>query len=98
MNNKDLRYQLPLLLLALLLWNGCTHRPVASSPTRYADSTLVNNSKTTIVKTEDVSPDMDAKDDFDDDFFADEFEEDQVQVADPFSPFNRAMFQFNDKL
>ncbi|MBW2597833.1 MAG: VacJ family lipoprotein [Deltaproteobacteria bacterium] len=34
----------------------------------------------------------------DEDFFEDEFEEDKVQVADPLSPWNRAMFHFNDKL
>jgi phospholipid-binding lipoprotein MlaA len=34
----------------------------------------------------------------DNDFFDDEFEEDKVEVADPLSPWNRAMFHFNDKL
>ena len=37
-------------------------------------------------------------DNSDDNFFDEEFEEDKVQVADPLSLWNKAMFHFNDKL
>jgi phospholipid-binding lipoprotein MlaA len=38
------------------------------------------------------------EDNSDEDFFEEEFEEKKLQVADPLSPWNRAMFHFNDKL
>lgn len=98
MYKKELSHRLPLLLLALLLWTGCAHKPVASSNTRSTDSMPHHDPETTTLQSESMSPDMDVEDDFDDDFFEDEFEEDQVRVSDPLSPLNRAMFHFNDKL
>lgn len=98
MYKKELRHQLPLLLLALLLWTGCAHKPVTSSNTRPADSMPHHDPKTIALQTESMSPDMDVEDEFDDDFFEDEFEEDQVRVADPLSSLNKAIFHFNDKL
>jgi phospholipid-binding lipoprotein MlaA len=48
-------------------------------------------------ETERIPSNLEMENKSDEDFFEDEFEEDKVEVADPFSPWNRAMFHFNDK-
>ncbi len=98
MYKKELSHRLPLLLLALLLWAGCAHKPVATPNTRPKDSVPIHDPETTTLQSESMLTDMDVEDGFEDDFFEDEFEEDQVRVADPLSPLNKAMFHFNDKL
>jgi len=56
------------------------------------------NRQITTGETEQIPSDLDMEDNSDEDFFEEEFEEKKLQVADPLSLWNRAMFHFNDKL
>ena len=89
---------LPLFLFVFFLWTGCAHKQPVSSNGTSTDSMFHQDPRITASKAEPTSLDPVVKDDFDDDFFEDEFEEDKARIADPFSPWNRAMFHFNDKL
>jgi ABC-type transporter lipoprotein component MlaA len=62
------------------------------------DIQLDQNRQITSDGTEQISQAPDMADNSDDNFFDEEFEEDKVQVADPLSLWNKAMFHFNDKL
>jgi len=86
-----------LLLLSVVLSAGCAHRSTTSSKAAPAELQLRQNRQ---VETAGPAQNL-ADTDFegiDDDFFEDEFEDEKVQVADPLSLWNRAMFTFNDKL
>ena len=91
-------YQLCCILLVLLLWSGCAHKQVEPSHLLSTDSSSYKTSQTTGVGTESIPSDLNEEKDFDDDFFEDEFQEDIMQVPDPISPVNRAMYHVNDKL
>ena len=93
-----MKKQLSLLLFAFVLWTGCAHKQPEPSNRPSAGSMSHHDFQITTSKAEPAASDRVVKDDFDDDFFEDEFEEDKAQIADPFSPWNRAMFHFNDKL
>ncbi len=103
----------PLLLLFLLfafLLTGCSHQSNRPSLVTETGSLLDQNKKIEAAETKQTPPaqvepeevigdDTDA--DFDDDeldMFEDEMKENLVAVYDPLAPFNRVMFQFNDKL
>lgn len=98
MFNKELGCHLFCLLLVLLLWSGCAHKQVETSPSPATDTTRYQTLQTTTDKTEPKSSDLSEEMDFDDDFFDDEFKDDMVQIADPLSSVNRAMYYVNDKL
>ena len=84
-------------LFFVFLSTGCAHRPVTSSQAVSEDIHRDQNRQVTTAEAEQIPSDPDMEDNSDEDFFEEEFEEDKIQVADPFSPWNRAMFHFNDK-
>ena len=86
------------LLFLVFLSTGCAHRPVASSQGVSEDIELDQNRQITTGDTEQMPSDPEMEDNSDEEFFEEEFEEKKLQVADPLSPWNRAMFHFNDKL
>lgn len=86
-------------LLLVFLSTGCAHRPVTSSQAVSEDIQRDQNRQITTAEAQQITSDPDIiEDKSDEDFFEEEFEEDKVEVADPLSPWNRAMFHFNDKL
>jgi phospholipid-binding lipoprotein MlaA len=98
MKNRQLIFILLLSLFFIFLSTGCAHRPVTSSQAVSEDLQGSQNRQITTGETEQMPSDSEMEDTSDEDFFEDEFEEDKLQVADPLSPWNRAMFHFNDKL
>lgn len=81
---------------------GCAHRHVATPSSALPDESFHHNQETTS-STLDQTPlnqgEVEAGFlDDDVDFFDEETEEEVVHVADPLSPWNRAMFHFNDRL
>ena len=98
MSKRQLNHLFMFFLFFVFLSTGCAHRPVTPSLAVSDDIQLDQNRQITSDGTEQISQDPDMSDISDNDFFDDEFEEDKVEVADPLSPWNRAMFHFNDKL
>jgi phospholipid-binding lipoprotein MlaA len=105
---ERLRHHLLLLFwLSVFVAAGCAHKPAVHEQAASADSPLHENEQIATAEPEQITSDPGMGDDSDDDFsnnefdefdmFGDEFEEDKVQVADPLSFWNRAMFHFNDK-
>ena len=99
MRKRQLTYLLLFFLFLVFLSTGCAHRPVTSFQAVSEDIQLDQNRQITTAEAEQIPSDPDIiEDKSDEDFFEEEFEEDKVEVADPLSPWNRAMFHFNDKL
>jgi len=98
MRKRQRTYLLLFFLFLFFLFTGCAHRPVASSQAVSEDIQLDQNRQITTGETEQRPSDPDMEDNSDEEFFEEEFEEKKLQVADPLSPWNRAMFHFNDKL
>jgi phospholipid-binding lipoprotein MlaA len=98
MRKKQLTYLLVFLLFLVFLSTGCAHRPVTSSQAVSEDIELDQNRRITTGDTEQMPSDPEMEDNSDEEFFEEEFEEKKLEVADPLSPWNRAMFHFNDKL
>jgi phospholipid-binding lipoprotein MlaA len=98
MKKRQLTFIWMLSLFFIFLSTGCAHRPVTPSQAVSEDLQGDRNRQVTTGETEQMPSDSEMEDNSDEDFFEDEFEEDKVQVADPLSPWNRAMFHFNDKL
>lgn len=98
MKKRQLTYLLLFFLFLVFLSTGCAHRPVTSSQAVSEDIQFDQNRQITTAEAEQIPSDPDMENNSDEDFFEEEFEEDTIQVADPLSPFNRAMFHFNDKL
>ncbi len=98
MSKRKLNYLLLIFLFFVFLFTGCAHRPVTPSQAVSEDLQEDQDRQITTGETEQIPPDSEMEDKSDEDFFDDEFEETKVEVADPFSPWNRAMFHFNDKL
>jgi phospholipid-binding lipoprotein MlaA len=98
MRKRQLTYLLLFFLLLVFLSTGCAHRPATSSQAVSKDIYRDQNRQITTAEAEQIPSDPDMEDKSDENFFEEEFEEDKVQVADPLSPWNRAMFHFNDKL
>ena len=98
MRKRQLTYLLLFFLFLVFLSTGCAHRPVTSFQAVSEDIQLDQNRQITTAEAEQIPSDPDMEDNSDEDFFEQEFEEDTIQVADPLSPWNRAMFHFNDKL
>jgi len=98
MRTIKLTFILLLSLFIIFLSTGCAHRPVTSSQAVSEDLQEDQKGQITTGETEQMPSDSEMEDTSDEDFFEEEFEEDKVYVADPLSPWNRAMFHFNDKL
>jgi len=96
---KHLTFVLLLLVFSLV---GCAHRHVANPSSASPDASFHHNQETTLSTSDQTTSNNgeDEGDSFDDDldFLDEEVEEEVEQVADPLSPWNRAMFHFNDKL
>jgi phospholipid-binding lipoprotein MlaA len=97
MSKKHLNGLLLLLSITAFLSAGCAHKPAASPQAASQNLQLSQKGEVHTANPEPASTDSGMQD-LDDDFFGDEFEEEQAQIADPFSMWNRAMFHFNDKL
>ena len=97
MKKRQVTSMLLLCLFFIFLSIGCAHRPVA--PSRAVSENLQGdqNRQITTVDPEQIPSDSEMEDISDENFFEEEFEEDKLQVSDPLSPWNRAMFYFNDK-
>ena len=87
-----------LFLFFVFLSTGCAHRPVNPSLAVSEELQGHQNRQITTGETEQMPSDPEMEDNSDEEFFEEEFEERKLQVADPLSPWNRAMFHFNDKL
>ena len=98
MKKRQLAYLLLFFLFFVFLSTGCAHRAAVSSQAVSKDIHRDQNRQITSGEAEQIPSDPDMEDSSNEDFFEEEFEEDKVQVADPLSPWNRAMFHFNDKL
>ncbi len=97
MRKKHLNGLLMLLLITALLSAGCAHKPATSPQAASQNLQLSQKGELHTANPEPASATSDMED-LDDDFFDDEFGGEQALIADPFSMWNRAMFQFNDKL
>ena len=97
MRKNHLNGLLLLLLITAFLSTGCAYKSAASLQAAPPNQQLSQEREVHAADSEPVSADN-GMEDLDDDFFDDEFEEEQIQIADPFSMWNRAMFHFNDKL
>ena len=98
MNKKRLNNLLLILLFSVFLSTGCAHKSVKSLPETSDDAPLTQARETIPDKAEQTPSSPDVEDSIEDDFFDEEFEAQQVQVADPLSSWNKGMFHFNDKL
>ncbi len=99
MIKNQLQHLLIVFLIAAFLSAGCAHKQVNPSQASSTDSLIHQTEKITPEeKEEPVASSADPEDEFEGDPFEDEFEQEAVQVADPLSYWNRAMFHFNDKL
>lgn len=97
MRIKQLTYTLLFFLLSVFLFTGCAHRPATLTQSVSEDLKADQSRQITTGETEQIQSDTEMEDNSDEDFFEEEFEEKKLQVADPLSPWNRAMFHFNDK-
>ncbi len=97
MREKRLNGLLLLLLIAAFLSAGCAYKSAAAPQAAPPNQQLSQEREVHAADSEPAATDS-GMEDLDDDFFEDEFEEEQAQIADPLSMWNRAMFHFNDKL
>lgn len=97
MRKRQPNYLLLIFLFFLFLFTGCAHGPVTSSQAVSKDLQRNQDRQVTTGETEQIPSDLEMEDKSDEEFFEEEFEEEKVEVADPLSPWNRAMFHFNDK-
>ncbi|MBW2012436.1 MAG: VacJ family lipoprotein [Deltaproteobacteria bacterium] len=98
MRKRQWTYLLLFFLFLFFLSTGCAHRRAASSQAVPENMDRDQNRQMTTAEAEQIPSDPDMEDNDDEGFFEDEFEEEAIKVADPLSPWNRAMFHFNDKL
>lgn len=83
------------LFIMSFLWAGCAHQPVTDASHKMgSDQTEIQDAET---ESEIEGYGSDNEDE-DLDFLYEEAKEGVSDVADPLAPWNRAMFQFNDKL
>jgi phospholipid-binding lipoprotein MlaA len=101
-SRKQLKRLLFVLLVFTLCSAGCAHRRVVAHSPASKDPSFHPKGETTTSATERGASNLaEAEDtpDKDIDVFLDEgITQEVVSVADPFSPWNRAMFHFNDRL
>ena len=103
---RGLENQIKCLLFVLLIlvfsFTGCAHKKSVISSSKAAKESSDRNQKLTLLasnttQSEHSEFEEDSSDE-DLEFFGEDIDKDVVQVADPLSSFNRAMFHFNDKL
>ena len=94
---NQLKHLTFVLLILALSSVGCAHRHVANPSSTSPDASLHENKEPTISTLDPTPSNHGEVEDDNLDFFDEETEEEVVQVADPLSPWNRAMFHFNDK-
>ncbi len=97
MRKKHLNGLLMFLLITPFLLAGCAHKPAASRQAASQNLQLSPKGEVHTDNPEPASADS-GMENLGDDFFGDEFDKEQDQIADPLSMWNRAMFHFNDKL
>ena len=98
MNKKSLNNLLLILFFPIFLFTGCAHKPLKSLPETSDEAPLTQIREPIPDKAEQTPSSSNVEDSIEDDFFDEEFEAHQVQVADPISLWNKGMFHFNDKL
>ena len=98
MNKKSLNNLLLILFFTTFLFTSCAHKPLKSLSETSEDAPLAQVREPIPDKAEQTPSSSNVEDSIEDDFFDEEFEAHQVQVADPISPWNKGMFHFNDKL
>ena len=99
---NQIKYLLFVFFILAFFFTGCAHKKDVISSAEPAIGSSDQNQKSTLVasnttESEHSEFEEDSSDE-DLEFFGEDDEEEVVKVADPFSPFNRAMFHFNDKL
>jgi phospholipid-binding lipoprotein MlaA len=98
MSKKLLGHLLLILLFSAFLSTGCAHKSL-NSPHETANDVAIDQKRTTTVdKTEEMSQIPDVEENFENELFEEEFETNQLEVADPLYILNKGMFHFNDKL
>jgi phospholipid-binding lipoprotein MlaA len=103
---RGLENQMPYLMFVFLIlafsFHGCAHKKsVAPTPKTSKVSSDHNRGSTLFTShTAQAEHSEFEEDSFDEglDFFSEDTDEEVMQIADPLSSWNRAMFQFNDKL
>jgi len=99
---NQLKHLLFILLLLAFSLVGCAHRNGAIPCPTPLDTAYHYNQETTVFAlNQTTSKHSEIKEDSSGDsleFFGEDTKEEVVKVADPLSPWNRAMFHFNDKL
>ena len=99
---KQLKHLLFILLLLAFSLGGCAHRNGAIPCPNPLDTAYHYNQETTVFAFNQIqTKHSEIKEDSSDEslaFFGEDTKEEAVHVADPLSPWNRAMFHFNDKL
>ena len=98
MNKKSLNNLLLILFFTTFLFTSCAHKPLKSLSETSEDAPLAQVREPIPDKAEQTPSSSNVEDSIEDDFFDEEFEAQQVQVADPLSSWNKGMFHFNDKL
>jgi len=93
MTKTPLGHLLLILLFSTFLFIGCAHKPLNALNETPEDIALDQNGTPAADKTEEISQDPDVEDNFED-----EFETNQLEVADPLYIWNKGMYHFNDKL
>jgi phospholipid-binding lipoprotein MlaA len=98
MSKKLFSHLLLILLFFAFLSTGCAHKPLNSLHETTNNAALDKNRTTTEDKTEEISQNPDVEDNFENGLFEEEFETNQLEVADPLYIWNKGMYHFNDKL
>lgn len=94
MTHKQLWRLSAAVFIVFLFLAGCAHRPVK---TPSSEGTPAQKSPAKKIVEQKAEPGAGGKR-AEDNFFEDEFDEEKLKIADPIAPWNRAMFQLNDKL
>ena len=98
MSKKLFSHLLLILLFFAFLSTGCAHKPLNSLHETTNNAGLDKNRTTTEDKIEEISQNPDVEDNFENGLFEEEFETNQLEVADPLYIWNKGMYHFNDKL
>ena len=98
MSKKLFSHLLLILLFFAFLSTGCAHKPLNSLHETTNNAALDKNRTTTEDKIEEISQNPDVEDNFENGLFEEEFETNQLEVADPLYIWNKGMYHFNDKL
>ncbi|MCJ7541263.1 MAG: VacJ family lipoprotein [Desulfobacterales bacterium] len=98
MSKKLFSHLLLILLFFAFLSTGCAHKPLNSLHETTNNAALDKNRTTTEDKIEEIAQNPDVEDNFENGLFEEEFETNQLEVADPLYIWNKGMYHFNDKL